>query len=275
MSAREKKSVAEIFGTKKNVVPGLDYLPVSRDWLGIEGIRWTPTSLTLPKGFSDFDLYKAIAKKIEGAHRFCQWALADLLHQGEGIFGERYAQISAELNLHRQYLMDLKSVASRVAPELRREALSFSHHRVIASLAPKDQKKILDLAEKNKWNREELTQRKIVFCLPAEDQEKVLDLAMHNGWTHEYLTEAVERYQQKKLKAPKAEAPNDQDNEVYHNPTTDFNPVAEFDVHYVIRQVIELLDHQGFKEASALDVGQIVGAIRDHYRAIKVGGETQ
>src|SRR5262249_50839658 len=115
--------------------------------------------------------------------------------QGEGLFGQRYSQISAELNLHEQYLRDLQSVASRVAPEIRRANLSFGHHRVIASLEPQNQKKILDLAEKHGWSRDDLTERKIVFRLDAEEQDQFLARAHARAWTNGMLSAAVEQYQ--------------------------------------------------------------------------------
>jgi hypothetical protein len=229
----------EAMSKEKSLVPGLDSGVC--EWLGVEGVWWTSTSLTLPRGLL-FDQYRVIAKKLEGGHRQCQWGLADLLHQGEGLFGERYAQISAELNLNAQYLMDLKSVAARVAPELRREGLSFGHHRAVASLEREAQKKLLDLAERN--------------C-----------------WTREVLTAAVKQYQAS-LEAPPSEE-SDEERVFYPEGTEDHgslvtDPLAEFDVQEIIQKVLELLE-----PASELEIRQVLAAIQRRYLPRRIEVEVQ
>ena len=78
-----------------------------------------------------------------------QWWLGDWWHYGFHAYGERKAKVKAKgaFPYAFQTLMNWGWVAGKVATSLRREALSWSHHELIARYPPDEQKKWLDKAE--------------------------------------------------------------------------------------------------------------------------------
>jgi hypothetical protein len=139
----------------RNLVP--DKNSQIQKWLGIPKARITACALILPADL-DFDTWAAIGPKLATLKRFSAWALGDWLAQGEIVFGETYSQACDVTGLAPEYLMILKSIASRIAPERRRPILSFSHHKIVAPLDPVEQDKMLDAAEKNQWTRDEMSE---------------------------------------------------------------------------------------------------------------------
>jgi hypothetical protein len=125
-------------------------------WLDVPSAKITPCALILPKNM-DFDVWAPLGPKVARLKRFCAWALGDWLSYGEIVYGETYSQACDTTGLNPEYLMILKSVASRIEPHRRRPALSFSHHKAVASLEPREQDRLLDAAEKNQWTREAIS----------------------------------------------------------------------------------------------------------------------
>ena len=78
-----------------------------------------------------------------------QWWLGDMLQIGEARYGEKYAQVAEATGHSAQTLMNYVWVASSVAPERRRPALSFSAHKEVAALEPEEQEAVLSQAEKS------------------------------------------------------------------------------------------------------------------------------
>jgi hypothetical protein len=140
-------------------------------WLGVRGARITPCALILPKDI-DFETWAAMGPKLGKLKRFSTWAVADWLATGEIVFNETYSQACDTTGLDPAYLMVLRHVASKVAPERRRESLSFTHHRLVAPLEPDEQTKLLDLAETQNWSREELTAAVKAFNKNIEEPER-------------------------------------------------------------------------------------------------------
>lgn len=115
----------------------------------------TPTSLTLT-GQLPFKRYLETAALLGKIGHGVQWWLGDLLNQGSQLFGEKYAQAEAETGFDPGTLANIASVCDRVAAERRRVRLSFAHHVEVAKLAPAEQSKWLEKAEKMGWTRAEL-----------------------------------------------------------------------------------------------------------------------
>ena len=90
-----------------------------------------------------------------------QWWLGDWWHYGAHAYGERKAKVKAKRAFPYAFatLMNWGWVAGKVATSLRREALSWSHHALIASYPPDEQKKWLDKAEKWEWTVKHLGQK--------------------------------------------------------------------------------------------------------------------
>src|SRR5262249_1051461 len=101
--------------------------------------------------------------------RFTTWALADWLNYGEKRYGETYAQAVDATGLQSDYLAIIKSVGAAVDASRRRESLSFTHHRLVASLEPQEQERFLAEAEKNGWSNEQLREAVRDFKGQIED----------------------------------------------------------------------------------------------------------
>ena len=85
-------------------------------------------------------------------------------------------------------LMNWGWVAGKVATSLRREALSWSHHALIASYPPDEQKKWLDKAEKWEWTVKKLGQR--IYEAPdrRSEEERIYDNVRRWAWELEQET---------------------------------------------------------------------------------------
>jgi hypothetical protein len=153
--ARVNKRVATD-GTKKASTDIID-LNQSPNWFGERGVKLTPVSLTLPKSL-DYDAWRKMVRKVVLVHKQSTWVLADLLNFGEQKYNEMDVQAIELTEYQPEYLAIIKYVARAVDPSRRRQSLSFSHHRLIASLEPKDQDRFLREAERNAWNCEALRQ---------------------------------------------------------------------------------------------------------------------
>src|SRR5688572_9653535 len=105
-------------------------------WLDIPA-KITPVSLTLPRTLP-YEQWAAIGPKIVRLYRFAKWSLSDWLNHGERVYGETYAQAVSATGFEPDYLAIVKSVGAAIEPCRRRESLSFSHHRLVASLSPKE-----------------------------------------------------------------------------------------------------------------------------------------
>src|SRR6266545_5532764 len=123
-------------------------------WLDIPA-KVTPVSLVLPANLT-YDQWAEIGLKIARVKRFCSWALSDWLNFGSAKYGETFSQAADATGFQPDYLAIIKYVGANVDASRRREALSFSHHRLVASLEPEEQERFLSEAEKNGWTREDM-----------------------------------------------------------------------------------------------------------------------
>lgn len=105
---------------------------------GIEWSEWT-------------ELWSAI----EQTHKSEKFWLGDALLYAEQSFPDQWTQVVDEKYIHQQ--KGALWVASRIPPAERRESLSWSVHREVASLKkPSRRKTILNLAEAGKWGTREV-----------------------------------------------------------------------------------------------------------------------
>ncbi len=81
-----------------------------------------------------------------------------MLLAGDAQFGELFSQ-ACEGFISGDQLQRYESVARRVPPPIRNDQLSWSSHAAVARLAPKQQKSLLDAAEKNGWNSDVLRKK--------------------------------------------------------------------------------------------------------------------
>jgi len=112
----------------------------------------TPTTLTIGDG-TDYDTWLAAGGRLLGAASSINWWVGDWILHGETQWGATDSgmamirrEICAVTNLDPQTLERVRHIAASVPPEVRREALSWSHHVEVASLPPETQQGLLDLA---------------------------------------------------------------------------------------------------------------------------------
>jgi hypothetical protein len=87
--------------------------------------------------------------------RASPWWIGDLLNAGDARFGEAFSQACQGI-VSPDMLQRYESVARRVPPANRRQGLSWSAHAAVARLTTQQQRIILDQAEENGWNSEQL-----------------------------------------------------------------------------------------------------------------------
>jgi phage N-6-adenine-methyltransferase len=115
-----------------------------------------------------------ILNRIEGS---IHWWIGDWLNYGERMYGEKYTQALDEMDYAYQTLRDDAWVAGKIELSRRRDNLSWSHHKEVASLEASDQDRLLDEAELQGWSRNEL--RKAIALPPH---------VSHNSGNNEWYT---------------------------------------------------------------------------------------
>jgi len=131
-------------------------------------IERAPVGLILPDELT-FNEWKTIGEDLEGDHNALMWQRADWAAYGERRYRRDYGPALEQL-YSRQGIYDLASVARRVDISRRREDLSFSHHREVASLDPELQSVWLDDALRHGWTVHEL--RAQIAATKAAGQRK-------------------------------------------------------------------------------------------------------
>lgn len=107
------------------------------------------------------------------------WVIGDLLNYGEANYGEKYAQAFDDCLVDYHTLQNWRWVARCFSASRRREALSWSHHEIVAKLPEKKQDKWLAQAERKRWSTREL--RFEVRFATATDLEKSETLNIINA----------------------------------------------------------------------------------------------
>ena len=117
---------------------------------------YTAVALKLPGNLS-FDEWEAIGTKLQAASAAVHWWLGDWWAFGDAKYGERAAQaMDPEFPWAFQTCRDAAWVSRAIETSRRRDVLSWSHHREVAALEPKDQDHLLDQAIAEDWSRSEL-----------------------------------------------------------------------------------------------------------------------
>lgn len=181
-SAKETKAVAEEIIVRPSPSPAVAEKIEKRirTALGIPG-RLSHTCLDLKEGLT-LEQWEEVGWAL--VDRFgvsVQWWIGDWLNYNED-FADAYEKAKEKTGLDVKTLQDNRWVASKVDKSLRRENLSFNHHKVVASLSPEKQREWLDRAEEENWSIRELQSklnatRKRKPVLQSEREEKVISLA--------------------------------------------------------------------------------------------------
>ena len=108
------------------------------------------------EGQMDYETWARIGKEVGKDTINGHFYLGDWLRYGEQKFGEMYSQAIEETGLGYNTLAHIKYVCQRIPPTSRVCGLSFSHHRVVASLDQDEHKTWLSSAKAEGWSVHEL-----------------------------------------------------------------------------------------------------------------------
>jgi hypothetical protein len=107
----------------------------------------SPTALVLPESWS-FEQWSALGPTLCFVDGSVQWWLGDWISFGRRRWGEHYTEALETTGFDHQRLRSAKYVASQFELPRRRNHLSWSHHRAVASLETTDAARLLDEAER-------------------------------------------------------------------------------------------------------------------------------
>lgn len=123
---------------------------------------FTRQGFEVPEDISGED-WMAVFQIIAGLDDAVQWAIGDLIVHAELVWGQSYADLAQLTGYQEQTLRTYAYVAGSVNLLTRVNKLSFSHHRIVASLRDDEgnvladeQRHWLEQAAENGWSRDEL-----------------------------------------------------------------------------------------------------------------------
>lgn len=114
----------------------------------LQNAKLAPVSLKIVES-ATFDQWIEIGDYLKRIAKGMQFWVGDWLNFGERKYGEMYSQALEMFDYEYGTLTNVKFVATAIESSRRRDNLSYSIHQAVAGLEPKDQDKLLDLAEKN------------------------------------------------------------------------------------------------------------------------------
>jgi hypothetical protein len=105
----------------------------------------TSTGLTINGQISheEWQQMGEVLHRLDGA---IQWLIGDWLVYGERVWGETYEQIAELTGISYQTLRDYAWVARNVDLSLRKDNLTFNHHKLVTSMEPATQRQWLEHA---------------------------------------------------------------------------------------------------------------------------------
>lgn len=110
-----------------------------------KNVNLTPVGLTV-LGDISFEEWIDLMQTLVRLETAFQFAIGDALVFGEARFGEKYSQAMEATGLSYQSLANMVWVAKHVPIQNRVSDLSWTHHRVVASVEVSDQTPLLEMA---------------------------------------------------------------------------------------------------------------------------------
>ena len=141
----------------------MEKLSPSRD-LVVSSFRLHKNGLT-PIGKPTFTNWQECGVFIQEAEKSVQFWIGDWLNYGERAWGKKYTEALEQTGLDYQTLRDYKWVASNVPLSVRKDTLSFHHHKQVASLDKEQQEHLLTKAVAFAWSLIKLKQEKYRLLL--------------------------------------------------------------------------------------------------------------
>jgi hypothetical protein len=114
-------------------------------------VAWEPTEDNI-----DFRAWQLEGIRIGAIGRGSNWWIGDWLLYGNTRWGEQYAAARGIIGMDAKSLRNIRYVASRVEPAQRHEKLTWSHHAMLACMAPEEQDFWLGRAESDRLSVEDL-----------------------------------------------------------------------------------------------------------------------
>lgn len=152
------------------------------------------TAFIIPDGLA-FDEWAQMGHPLIVMAQASMWWIGDWLHYGERNYGETYSQAVEATGYKVKTLQNAMWVADRFPPEERREELSFSHHRAVASLESSPRGELLQRAVDEHMSEGELIGR--VKAIKAAEKEperpKASKVEVIDPEPPKTRTEAIER----------------------------------------------------------------------------------
>jgi hypothetical protein len=119
-------------------------------------LRCTAIGIEIPGDLS-LDAGMAALRELGVIERGSRWAIGDLLVFLGKHYGETYDAAAGATGYQVQTLKNMAWVSRRVPPELRREDVSWGHHRIVAKFEQDEQAEWLAKAAENEWTSAELS----------------------------------------------------------------------------------------------------------------------
>jgi len=103
-----------------------------------------------------YEQLEAVGMLLGRMHQSLRFALGDWLFLMENRFPEKFSQAAEILGISEEGMREYLRVSEKVPKSIRREALSWSHHRAVAALEIPDQKEWLERAEDERLSHHQL-----------------------------------------------------------------------------------------------------------------------
>ena len=127
--------------------------------LGPFTLTATGAFVTNPHELPDYEDWQSTFEWCYAAREASPFWVGDLAEFGEARYGEKYAQAMASTGYALQTVKNAAYVARAIAPERRRDDVSFSHHAEVAPLPPEEQTAWLQKVVDDDLTRDELRQQ--------------------------------------------------------------------------------------------------------------------
>lgn len=140
------------------------------DFTGIDGLHEvTPVSWSPARDLT-YEEWRAVGGSLKAHRDSLNWWVGDWLNYGDMKFGEAAAQLHDLMGWGYPHVKKVKYVAGHVKKELRVPILSWTHHRMVASLPENAQRYWLRQAVESRWSVRSL--RKAIEAVEPEPEEE-------------------------------------------------------------------------------------------------------
>src|SRR5713226_6333382 len=157
----------------QEVRQGIFTVPTTQE-LTVSSFRLHKNGLT-PVGNPTFDEWQACGAFLQEAEQSVQFWIGDWLNYGQKTWGKKYEEALTKTGLDYQTLRDYKWVAKAVPLSLRKDKLSFHHHKHVADLPTEKQTALLTQAVTESWPLLKLKQEK--YKLNLEEKRTGVSLS--------------------------------------------------------------------------------------------------